>query len=710
MDKNLLSDKPVENKDQDRFRRYEFSKRIAQSILERRNADCLVIGIYGMWGEGKSSILNFIEQELIDDNVLTIRFNPWRYSNEESLLKYFLKKIAETLGKKLYTKTEQVNDVLSKFGGFIGQLTKLVTSEKIDLDTEGIGKTIEDIDLEILKERINAYIINSEKKITIFIDDIDRLDKNEIYSLLRLVKLTCDFSNTTYILSFDEKMVASAIGERFGEGNQKAGYNFLEKIIQIPLKIPAAQTSDLERYCLKLVNDSLQTGTIVLKEEDNLRFGREFFNNILLRLNTPRLAIRYSNCLSFSLPLLKGEVNIVDLMLLEAIKVFYPIYYDFIKENPNYFVFPSTNQTLTKDWERKAKDLKDNLEKISQDLSNREKKAIENLLEELFPTMKKMFSNNIISEWDYIHWHKEKRIVSPNYFNKYFSYSSLEGDVPNITFESFVLSIQDISENELLEDIKKILSETGENVFLHKMRLLEDDLDWESSKKLIRVLCKNSALFTGNNNYSFLFQSPRTQSIIFICKLLFMSNDNIEKFQLAKEIMQEPIAFAYAFDINNNFRSAHEDDKFTNNEYIELAEILIERAIKEAGQQTIFEKFPNYARYLLGAWSEKNPKEVVDYIRNAIDSSPKKCLELLNAMSPIASTNGPEFYKATFGQQYYDYLKRIIDTSYVHEKIIEAFGFELAQDTQPLIWDEFEALTGLNVLRQFEHWYAKDIT
>src|SRR5690606_33695923 len=112
---------------------------------------------------------------------------------------------------------------------------------------EGAGDILGDVDIETLKERIGAILKENKSKVVIFIDDIDRLDKVEIHSIFRLVKLTADFLNTTYILSFDEEMVSAAIGERFGAGNQKSGQNFLEKIIQVPLKIPVAQPEALKQ-------------------------------------------------------------------------------------------------------------------------------------------------------------------------------------------------------------------------------------------------------------------------------------------------------------------------------------------------------------------------------------------------------------------------------------------------------------------------------
>ena len=56
MDNNFLSDRPIANKQEDKFQRYDFAKRIANTIIERENEDCIVIGIYGAWGEGKTSV------------------------------------------------------------------------------------------------------------------------------------------------------------------------------------------------------------------------------------------------------------------------------------------------------------------------------------------------------------------------------------------------------------------------------------------------------------------------------------------------------------------------------------------------------------------------------------------------------------------------------------------------------------------------------
>jgi predicted KAP-like P-loop ATPase len=84
------SDQPVSNSLEDRFQRYNFARRIAQTIQSNSSSDALVIGIYGSWGEGKTSVLNFIEKELEGDrDQIIVKFNPWRFSEEQTLMLQF---------------------------------------------------------------------------------------------------------------------------------------------------------------------------------------------------------------------------------------------------------------------------------------------------------------------------------------------------------------------------------------------------------------------------------------------------------------------------------------------------------------------------------------------------------------------------------------------------------------------------------------------
>jgi hypothetical protein len=706
MKQNFSSDKPVENESQDRFQRYNFSKRIAETIKKRESSDGIVIGIYGAWGEGKTSVQNFIEQELkTDETVLIIKLNPWRYNDEDALIRNFLKKIADLLGKELEKQKNKLGNFIEKYGalgGFIG------------IDFSQIGKSLSEINLEDWKNEIDDFLKESTSKLVIFVDDIDRLDKQEIYSLFRLVKLTGDFSNTTYILSFDEMMVASAIGERFGAGNELSGQNFLEKIIQVPLKIPQAQITALKTYCFELVDKAIDESAIKLSQSEEQRFVYQFSESILLRLKTPRLAVRYGNSLSFALPLLKGEVNHIDLMLIEALKIFYPRHYEFVKSNPHYFTTSySTHKTYGV--EQNVKDRKDeltqHLETLGSDLSKKEKSSVFSLLKFLFPRLNEAFHNTFQHEGEKT-WFKEKRIVSTDYFKRYFSYTVIDGELSDVVFEDFVNSIKELEIENIVAKLNSILSETKADTFIFKLRSYEEDLDWTTSKKLSTALCiKIEAFPTNDSFFGFGYGDAKSQTSIFIFQLLKKHTIIEETIEFAKLLMINPVPIEFSFLINKWFRNGRTETEniFSEEQNIEIATILRNRAINEVGESTIFEKYPKHISFLLSTWLQFDETEYKEYINQIFNIQPNKIKELLVTFTPSAtSTSNPEIHKSNFTKEQYDYLKTLINKELIHEKIRKVYGEEV--DEKGVEYIEFEnKQTDINIMRQYEDWFEKDI-
>src|SRR5690606_14960174 len=167
MDKNFSSDKPVSNQEDDKFQRYEFARRIANTIVERESEDCIVIGVYGAWGEGKTSVINFIETELKEkENIIAIKFNPWRYNDENSLLIQFFQKLAVALDANLKTKGERIGSLFKKYGKLLKIDIPLI-GVNIGDAVEGAGDILGDVDIETLKERIGAILKENKSKVVI---------------------------------------------------------------------------------------------------------------------------------------------------------------------------------------------------------------------------------------------------------------------------------------------------------------------------------------------------------------------------------------------------------------------------------------------------------------------------------------------------------------------------------------------------------------
>ena len=147
---SYVADAPISNPAEDRFSRWPFAKRIADTIATRTDPSSLVIAIYGAWGDGKTTVLNFVAKELDElEDVVVIRFNPWRFPDEATLLRSFFATLAKALGAKLTTGKEDLGKALSKYGKFLDVVKTGVGSTLKD-----VGELIGDIEIEEEKRRV----------------------------------------------------------------------------------------------------------------------------------------------------------------------------------------------------------------------------------------------------------------------------------------------------------------------------------------------------------------------------------------------------------------------------------------------------------------------------------------------------------------------------------------------------------------------------
>ena len=712
MEKHFSSDKPVTDKQEDKFQRAGFAKRIAQTIIDRENSEGIVIGIYGVWGEGKTSVLNFIEEELKNsESVISIKFNPWRYTDENAVLTHFFQVLASSLNAKLKTQNEKIGEIFQKYGKLLNFEIPLV-GINVGETIEGAGDILADVDIEALKKRIENILQENKKKVVVFIDDIDRLDKNEVHAVFRLVKLTADFAYTTYILSFDERMVSSAIADRFGEGNIQAGQNFLEKIIQVPLKIPVAQPEALKNFCFELINNAFSSNNIEVNENEVRRFVGEFSNNILCKLDTPRLAVRFGNTLSFSLPLLYGEVNTVDLMLIEAIKIFYPQHYEFIKSHPEYFIGSYSNTYSNGKDEDKKKEIKNHFEELGKNLNKKQQSSIKDLLTELFPRLNEAFANYVYQANNLNDWYRNKRISSPQYFNRYFSYAVIKGDLSDIVFANFLQEISSQTVEETATSIKELITQSSPDNFLHKIRILEEELDWHTSTQLAKAICISSDNFPKGSRFSFFgFDTPNGQAAIFIHKLIKKHKNKEEQLNLSKELLKIAQPFEFAYELVSWFTRGEPGEKlFDDDGDKELAQLMIDRVLEQANSNSLFEKYEIEADYLLSSWSLINNTAVNKYLRGYLDLEPNKVINLIRSFTPTGwSSAKPEPFKVDFAKEQYDRLISIIDKHYINELISKAYSEEEINHQPPIITHRTEEnQSDLNMIRQFRKLFSED--
>ncbi|MBK7708075.1 MAG: hypothetical protein IPJ30_20580 [Acidobacteria bacterium] len=395
----MFSDHAVKKSSDDLFGRKNFAFRISEIIATRKDKESIAIGIHAPWGEGKTSVLSMIiegleehlhkeNKTLLNGNIVLLKFNPWRFGDENQLLESFFAALANKIEGRIETPGEKVSDLVRKYSwvatpleafkfGFFGVDASINTKETLEKLAEAKPKA----DIAELKERIEKILEESDKKIVVIMDDIDRLDKEEIQAVFRLIKLTADFPNTIYLLSFDIERVSEALAEKYG--SKEAGRSFLEKIIQVSLPLPFLRANDLVKLTFDNINQLLDENKIILQNEQDREWSYFFVSNFSSFLKSPRLVKKYINNLWFSLPANNGEINIHDLQTIEAVHTFLPELYEAIKTNGNMFLLEPEGISFREEAEKEhTENLKKFVDKFSIETKNLSKKLFKNSFHE----------------------------------------------------------------------------------------------------------------------------------------------------------------------------------------------------------------------------------------------------------------------------------------------------------------------------------------
>lgn len=686
----FISDAPVKDPKADRFKRWPFSRRVAQTIAARRDPSSFVVGIYGEWGSGKTTVLNFIEKELNKfDNVICIKFNPWRYVDEVHLLTNFFNTLQDVLGKCIASRKKEIGELFSKYGFALS----LVSSKVSDL-VKGLGESLSSsVELDDIKFQVENILNEHGKRLVIIMDDIDRLDKTEIQAVFKLVKVTADFSYTSYILAFDDEMVAAALGERYGAGNMESGRRFLEKIIQVGLNLPVIDPVSLRNYCFRGIEEALLTSESELTEDESQRFVNNFVRGLEIRLHTPRMAKRYQNTLTFALPILKGEVNKIDLMLIEGIRVFYPTLYSIIRDNPDAFLgkLLDSSGRIDKGVDRCKEILNEGLMGLTLD----EQEAVKSLLRALFPRLKKVFDNTTYGpNWDEV-WAKKQYIASSNYFHRYFTYSIPEGDFSDVEFDSFLDYVKTEVLSKIVDQVKKQIDGRNAETFVYKLRSKEKQLSPEISYKLALALAQAGHIFP-NPEALFSFMNPFSQTAILISRLLENITDTQIRFDLAKELMIQanPIEFALeCFRWIRSYQDTKEEERLLDkDDESQICEMLVSRIKELAKEKPLYIQNPKNAPFLLYVWATYGlSSEVNEYIKTTFNLNSNNVIEFLKTYVPTAwAMNSGLPHKSDFSREQYNSIVQVMDAETIFEYLKEIYGSEIEKPQYRAVERDFE--------------------
>lgn len=664
--RTIQADRPIERISEDQFDRASFASQIAEIVANRNDPSSIVIGLYGPWGDGKTSTLAMIKERLKSDvDIITMEYNPWFYGDStEALTRSFFASIRSKLEKSGFFSRENIGELMANYGAAIPQVGEAVQRVGEVMTTEGLTDT---------RDKLGAILRKHRKKVVIFIDDIDRLDRREIQTLFKLVRLSGGFDHTTYVLAFDDAVVAEALGEAYGAGDPIAGRRFLEKIVQVPLHLPPAKSEKLRELMFAACDRCLQENEIKLLDGEGSELGNGLATAFAYALKTPRQVKLFENAISFALPLLKNEARAIDQIQIEVLRVFYPAVYDALRKNPD-CVLQSRRQ---ENRERAPSPIELAVDSIEG--SHEEKTAVRHFLRELFPRFGNTGYGN---DWD-ASWAAEKRICSRDYFHRYFTYAVPTGDIPDLIIDSLIGRATANDAPAVLAMFDEAYQRGAAELLIRKLRSREAGISLDAVPTLVAAVAATSASMPISRDL-FLSDFVVEQAATLIVRLAARAEPNKqdELLALAAENASSLLFVTYVIR-HCRTDEARDGPSMPRDRVFPLTAILLRRVREIAQGRNVIDAVGNSLGRIIytvrATGSNESVKDLNDFLSGMLAEDDANAVRLIKAFAGQRQGSDGITHAGDITYDNYRSIAEFLDADQLYRSLLAQFGDEIAE-------------------------------
>ncbi len=470
----------------DFLNRNGFVQSLALALLDLPRDKSMVTAVFGPWGSGKSWIMENLARELKSDDLNLSRvckFAPWEMRSQDQILAEFFTTIANQLPKgeehKELTNSWQELEAYTLIGsiGFsgvagamalggagdisalpmaastvLGSISKLFGKAKESNISNSTRKSLSSV-----KEELSSKLIKYlDSPIIVLLDDLDRLTDEEIQMIVRLINTTANLPKIHYVIFGDRKQIASALNPICGAD----GDRYLEKIIHNSFQVSEPSKNQI----LMRLSDGIQSiaKTSGVEFSPNEKRFRSFWDTFLSkRVLNLRDAHRLLRTLSFHASALsrKGllEVDLLDLLGVDFLRLFDPITYKMLAEAP-------IDRFIYFGWRSSLNDKEDNAWLINLiESSSLSVDVAIGVISSLFPKSLSGIKNYLErKQLRMISYHHYTGKLSPlciscvDKANIYFQLDLNAGDLPEIEFKHFIDSSGDVTAlSEIINDLQR---------------------------------------------------------------------------------------------------------------------------------------------------------------------------------------------------------------------------------------------------------------
>lgn len=282
----------------------------------------VTVGIFGTWGTGKSTLLNLIESRLTQSDgsseFIVVRFDAWLYQGFDDSRAALMEVIASTLIQA----SEETPHIFAKARRLLGRVNSMralgllieggalaMGVPTFGLATKGVTALGDLVNGLADEEDVTAItdagadakkratsLLNTEKQRTppkeiaafrlefedvltalgktlvVFVDNLDRCLPKQTIHTLEALRLFLFMGHTAFVVAADEDMVRHSVSEYFRDPGERHVTDYLDKLIQVPVRVPRLGTQEVRAYLFLLFASA---GGVDPKSIEDLRQGLE---------------------------------------------------------------------------------------------------------------------------------------------------------------------------------------------------------------------------------------------------------------------------------------------------------------------------------------------------------------------------------------------------------------------------------------------------
>ena len=212
---------------------YQRRVKLADEIVKRALAtdiskESFSIGITGGWGTGKTTMLESIKKA-IGDKAYVVEFNPWNSQSASQIIADFFSDIRSCLSSNYRTLAKPI----MRYANLLADVEMNPVEKWLVSKVTGYAEK----DLSGRKQLLSKELKKLDRPLVVLIDDTDRLESDEMFEVLRLVRNTAKLPNVIYFVAFDKSYLVAQLAKK--EIPDAAQY--VEKIFPLEIAMPYAE-------------------------------------------------------------------------------------------------------------------------------------------------------------------------------------------------------------------------------------------------------------------------------------------------------------------------------------------------------------------------------------------------------------------------------------------------------------------------------------